>query len=131
MLSNPELAALRIKDEQRIEDIPHILAELVAMLELGSGEVLQSTLRGAEQRGRKRYQLGYTAPLLATQVRILERAIYDVIHKNLPSVNLSFFMFELKQLNESLAIQLEHTIKAYMDVATRSQSGQQESGHQT
>jgi DNA-binding response OmpR family regulator len=124
MLSDPELGALHITDEQRIEDIPHILAELASMLESGSPEILQSTLRGAEQRGRKRYQLGYTAPLLATHVRILEKAIYDVIHKNLSSVNLSFFMFELKQLNESLAVQLEHTIKAYMDVAHPSESGE-------
>jgi hypothetical protein len=75
--------------------------------------------------------LGYTAPLLATEVRILERAIYNVIHKNLPSVNLSFFMFELKQLNESLAVQLEYTLKAFMEVANPSKSGQQESGHQS
>jgi response regulator RpfG family c-di-GMP phosphodiesterase len=127
MLCDPELGALPLTDEQRIEDMPHVLAELVAMLESGSAEMLQSTLRGAEQRGRKRYQLGYTAPLLATHVRILERAIYDVIHKNLPSVNLSFFMFELKQLNASLAVQLEYTLKAYMEVANPSQSGQQES----
>jgi response regulator RpfG family c-di-GMP phosphodiesterase len=130
MLSDPELGALPITDEQRIEDIPHILAELEAMLESGSAEMLQSTLHGAEQRGRKRYQLGYTAPLLAAHVRILERAIYDVIHKNLSSVNLSFFMFELKQLNESLAIQLEHTLRAYLEVASPSKTGQQESGHQ-
>jgi response regulator RpfG family c-di-GMP phosphodiesterase len=127
MLSDPELGALRIADEQRIEDVPHILAELVAMLESVSPEIRQSTLSHAEQRGRKRYKLGYTAPLLATHVRILERAIYDVIHKNLSSVNLSFFMFELKQLNESLAVQLEHTLKAFMEVANPSKSGQQES----
>lgn len=126
MLSDPELGALRITDEQRIEDVPHVLAELATMLESASPEIHQSTLRGAEQRGRKRYQLGYTAPLLAAHVRILERAIYDVIHKNLSSVNLSFFMFELKQLNESLAVQLEHTIKAYMEVANLSITGRHE-----
>ena len=48
MLAHPELGALPIADEQRIEDIPHILAELVAMLESGSAEILQSTLHGAE-----------------------------------------------------------------------------------
>lgn len=131
MLADPELGALPIADEQRIEDIPHVLAELVASLESGSAEIRNSTLHGAEQRGRKRYKLGYTAPLLATHVRILEKAIYDVIHKNLSSVNLSFFMFELKQLNESLAVQLEHTIKAYMEAANLANSGHQESGHRT
>jgi DNA-binding response OmpR family regulator len=128
MLSHPELGALCITDEQRIEDIPHILAELQAMLESGSAEIMQSTLRGAEQRGRKRYQLGYTVSMLVTQVRILERAIYDVIHKNISTVNLSFFMFELKQLNESLTIQLECTLKAYMAVASPPKSAQRESG---
>ena len=128
MLSDPGLGALPIQDEQRIEDMPHILAELVAMLESGSAEMLNSTLRGAEQRGRKRYQLGYTVPMLATHVRILERAIYDVIHKNLPCVNLSFFMYELKQLNESLAVQLEYTLRAYMEVATAATSTKHGSG---
>jgi CheY-like chemotaxis protein len=131
MLADLELGALRITNEQRIEDIPHIIAELVAMLESGSPEIQQSTLYGAGERGRKRYRLGYSASLLATHVRILDRAIYDVIHKNLSSVNLSFFMFELKQLNESLAVQLEHTIKAYMDAANPPQSRQRESEHPT
>jgi CheY-like chemotaxis protein len=127
MLSDPELGALQIADEQRIEDIPHILADLVAMLESGSAEIRQSTLSRAEQRGSKRYRLGYSAPLLAAHVRILERAVYDVIHKNLSAVNLSFFMFELKQLNESLAVQLEHTLKAFVEVANPSKPGQHES----
>jgi len=131
MLSDPDLGALRITDEQRIEDIPRIIAELATVLESGSPEILQSTLQGAEQRGRKRHKLGYTAPLLAAHVRILEKAIYDAIHKNLTEVNLSFFMYELKQLNESLAIQLEHTIKAYMEVTNSSISGQQEPGRST
>ena len=101
MLADPELVALPIADEQRIED-PARPRRVVASLESGSAEIRNSTLHGAEQRGRKRYKLGYTAPLLATHVRILEKAIYDVIHKNLSSVNLSFFMFELKHGTKAL-----------------------------
>lgn len=130
MVSDPELGSLSLTDEQRIEDLPHVLTELATLLELSSPETLPATLRGAEQRGRKRYLLGYTVPLLATHVRLLGRAIHDVVHKNLSSVNLSFFMVELRQLNDSLGLQLEHTLKAYMDMMQQSELTRNSPGQQ-
>jgi hypothetical protein len=38
----------------------------------------------------------------------LEQAIYDVIHEHMRSLNLSYFMFDLKRLNASLGIQFEY-----------------------
>ena len=77
-------------------------------------------------RGVKRYQQGYTIPLLAAHVRLLEQAIYDVIHEHMRSLNLSYFMFDLKRLNASLGIQLEHTQLAFLSVEQRigKQAGQ-------
>jgi len=52
---------------------------------------------------------------MATHMRLVGHAIYDVIHKNLMSLNLSYFMFDMKRLNDSLGLQLEHSIMAYLD----------------
>ncbi len=121
--ADPLWGALPIADAQRIEFIPYTIEELAAMLESAEPEhaaekVIQST------REAKRYTPGYTAPQLAASVRLLERAIFDVIHEHMLSLNLSYFMFDLKRLNDILGIQLEHTLTAYEEQRSRHVTGQ-------
>ena len=116
MKSDPLLGTLPLTDEQRVEHTPQVLEELATMLDSEEPNRTQpNTIDAAELRGAKRYQFGYTSPLLATHVRLLERAIYSVIHEQLLSLNLSYFMFDLKRLNDSLGVQLEHSLKAFLD----------------
>jgi len=114
MKSHPLLKALPLSDEQRIEHVPHILEELAAMLDSAAADPTDE-LQNVEVWGIKRHQQEYTIPLLATRVRLMECAIHDVIHENLLSLNLSYFMFDLKRLNNSLGMQLEHTLQAFVD----------------
>jgi len=121
MTSDPNLGALPITDEERIEFTPRTIEELAAMLELPEpGQVEKDRfIQGAIVRGKKRYQLGYTIPLLATYVRLVERAIYDVVHEHMLSLNLSYFMFDLKRLNDTLGLQLEFMLAAYLEAEQR------------
>ncbi len=120
MKSHPLMGTIPLADEQRIEHVPQILEELAAMLEsTEAAQTERSSLLNAEMRGAKRHQQGYTAPLLAAHVRLMECAMYDVIHENMLSLNLSYFMFDLKRLNDSLGIQLEHTLKAFLEAEQR------------
>jgi hypothetical protein len=79
----------------------------------------EEAIQSAKMHGIKRYQQGYTIPLLATEVRLLEQAVYDVIHEHMRSLNLSYFMFDLKRLNASFGIQLEHAQIAFLNVEER------------
>ena len=109
MKSDPALGAIPITDEQRIEFIPRALEELATILESAHPEqAAKEAIESSKMRGLKRYQQGFTIPLLAIHVRLLEQAIYDVIHEHMRSLNLSHFMFDLKRLNNILGIQLEH-----------------------
>ncbi len=120
MKSDHALRAVPITDEQRIEFIPRILEELAIFLESAESEhAMQEAIQSAKMRGIKRFQQGYTIPLLATHVRLLEQAIYEVIHEHLRSLNLSYFMIDLKRLNANLGIQLEHTQLAFLNVEQR------------
>lgn len=114
MKANPLLAAIPLTDEQRIEFIPRRLEELSMMLEFPETEHPTGNSL-AEMRGCKRYQQGYTVQLLVTYVRILEQAIYDVIHEYLLSLNLSYFISDLKRLNASLSFQLEDMLLAFLN----------------
>jgi ActR/RegA family two-component response regulator len=120
MKSDPALGAVPITDEQRIEHTARTIEELAIMLESPEPEqAARDFIEGAAMRGARRYQLGYTIPLLATHVRLLEDAIYDVVHEHMLTLNLSYFMLDLKRLNNSLGLYLEHTQIAYLKAQQR------------
>jgi ActR/RegA family two-component response regulator len=116
MRSDIHLGVLPISDEQRIEHAPHIVEYLAAMLEADDSYEIDKVILGdAELQGMRRYQQGYTIPLLASYMRHLEHAILDVVHDHLSALDPVFFMFDLKRLETSLGLQLEYTLKAYLD----------------
>jgi DNA-binding response OmpR family regulator len=128
MKSNPALGAIPITDEQRIEHTARTIEELATILESAEPEqAARDFIQDAAMLGARRYQQGYTIPLLAIHVRLLEQAIYDVIHEHMRSLNLSHFMFDLKRLSNLLGVQLEHTQIAYLKAEQRidHQTGQQ------
>jgi YesN/AraC family two-component response regulator len=116
MKADPALGALPISDERRVKMIPERLEELAKMLESGKPRLTETFVSGGMERALDRFELGYSIPLLATHLRLVERALYDVIHEHLASLNLSHFMFDLKRMHECLSVQLEHTLTAYLDV---------------
>jgi ActR/RegA family two-component response regulator len=116
MNSDIRIGMLPISDEQRIEYASNIVENLAALLEAeDSTEIEQVILHDAELQGMRRYQHGYTLPLLAAYMRYLERAILDVIHDYLHSLDSDYFMFDLKRLHTSLGLQLEHMLIGYLD----------------
>jgi ActR/RegA family two-component response regulator len=120
MKSNSALSAIPITDEQRIGFIPCALEELATILESAEPEqAAKEAIESAKMRGLKRYRQGFTVPLLAIHMRLLEQAIYDVIHEHMRSLNLSHFMFDLKRLNNFLGVQLEHTQTACLKAEQR------------
>ncbi len=114
MKADPLLRVLPLADERRIEFTPRTVEELATMLESNEPEQAENYfIQDAIARGAERYKQGYTLSQLASYVRVVEHAIYDVIHEHMLSINLSYFMFDLKRLNDSLGIQLEHALMAY------------------
>ncbi len=114
MKAAPLLSLLPLTDEQRIEFTPRTIVELATMLESTEPEQAErSFIEGAIARGKKRFSQGYTLAQLASYVRVLERAMYDVIHEHMLSLNLSYFMYDLERLNDSLGLQLEHALMSY------------------
>jgi len=120
MKLNPALGAVPLTDERRIEFTPHTLEEMATILESDEPDQLtEDAISSAKMHGAKRYQEGYTIPLLAIHARVVEQAIYEVVHEHLRSLNLSYFMFDLRCLNALLGIQLEHMLQAFVNVEQR------------
>lgn len=118
MKSDPLLATLPLSDEERIEDVPRLLKELAATLESSECAAAQNGIVRADAFQREKlHEQGYTIPMLIAGMRLLEEAMYDVVHENLLAMNLSYLMYDLKRLNRGVSLQLEHTVQLYQQVA--------------
>jgi len=114
------IGALPLSDEQRMEQLPGLIEQLAATLEsTEAAPIPDGIVLGAKVRGEKRFQQGYTVGMLATGSRLVQQAMYDVIHENLLAINLSYFVFDLKRLNEILGLQLELAIASYVETEKR------------
>lgn len=118
--ADPGLGAMVLTDEERINDTPRMIEELAAILESPDSEpVAKEFIQSSKARGYKRHQQGYVLPLLVVHARLLEEAVYEVIHENLLSLNLSYLMFDMKRLHSTLSIQLEFAQRAFLDAEGR------------
>jgi ActR/RegA family two-component response regulator len=117
--AEPKLVALPLSDQERTDHIPFLIKGLATMLESERPEqIVPETMRAANLRGQLRFRQGYSVDMLVTEARMLVRAVNDTIQENLLSVDLSQLMIDLKWLNENLALQLEETIRAYVQAET-------------
>jgi DNA-binding response OmpR family regulator len=118
MHEDVRLNALPLTDEQRIEYTSQLMEYVAQMLEAADPtEIEQAILRQAERQGIRRYQQGYTVPLVAAYARHLERALMDVVHDHISVLDEAHLLFDLKRAQSSLALQLEHTLQAYLEAA--------------
>jgi len=112
MKSDPELAALPLSDDERLDHMRMTLKELADV------EATQlppkPSLPAAAKTGEERHLQQYPIALLAVNARLLQGVIYDIIHENLLSINLSYLMPDLKRLNEILALQAEEIIRKFL-----------------
>jgi hypothetical protein len=121
MKSDPELAALPLSDEERLDHTRSSLKELAKVLD--STNLLHQQfdpphqkpdLPAAAETGKVRQEQKYPIALLAVNARLLQGVIYEVIHENLLSVDLSNLMLDLKLLNEALSLQTEEVFRSYL-----------------
>jgi hypothetical protein len=117
MKDNPELAALPLSDEERLDHTRITLTELVNVLE--SSPPKATSLPAAAKTGEERHLQQYPIALLAVNARLLQGVIYDIIHENLLLINLSYLMPDLKRLNEILSLQAEEIIRKFLQAEKR------------
>jgi ActR/RegA family two-component response regulator len=116
MKADPDLAALPLSDNDHVYPVLPLLGELADMLESAEPDAVPGrTLQRAALRGKLRYAQGYSIPAVVDNVRLLENAIYEVIHENMLSLDLSFLMIDLRRLTDSLAMQLKESLAAYVE----------------
>jgi ActR/RegA family two-component response regulator len=115
MKTHPQLGGLPLNDGDRIDYLPAVLTRIAAVLECADADQNNpDLLRDAAQHGRVRNRHGYSANMLVDDRRLLIQAIYEVVQENLLDLNLSRVIPDLQHIDNSLDVQLEAALGAYI-----------------
>jgi ActR/RegA family two-component response regulator len=110
------LGTLALSDAERVDALPVLIRSLAQQLESPDPDhVPKKALKAAAVRGETRRQQGYNVTMLIENIRLFERIVFDTVHENLLALNLSYLMVDLKRLNDSLGLQLQATVVAFLE----------------
>jgi len=113
MKGDPQLRFLPLSDRERLDHMRITLTELVRVL-AAPPPPKAAALPAAAMSGAERSRQQYPVALLAVNARLLQGVIYEVIHENLLSINLSYLLPDLKRVNEILSLQAEEIIRKFL-----------------
>lgn len=116
MKAHPQLAAIPLSDEERLNDLPKMLYAIAEHLELHPEET-SAHETGAAEHGRTRQHQGYSIPWMIEDARCINEAIHGVIQDNLLALDVSHLIHDLWRVHNTLELQLEESLQAYLAVA--------------
>jgi CheY-like chemotaxis protein len=115
MKANPELAALPLSDEERLDTLDSMIGELADYLDSdGSNEGDEALLRSARLRGQVRLKQQYSIRLMLRKQRIITEVINNLIYEHLLDLNLSYMLLDLNKVNDAVLLQLEESTESYL-----------------
>lgn len=107
-----EIATLNLSEEALSDNVPHMLGELIAMLEKNDGA--KRRLTRASEHGHTRREQGFTLPALITEHGILRNLLLHAIQENLLAVDVSNVIPDIVQIEEASEHQLREAVEAFM-----------------
>ena len=109
----PEVSALHLSDQELTDNVPHMLGELVAILEAADGSQ-RSRLTRATEHGQTRRAQGFTLPCMITEHGILRHVLLSVIQSNLLALDVSNVLNDILQIEGACERQLRQAVEAFM-----------------
>lgn len=113
VLADPEIAAIPLTPEERMDHLPELLDEVIGRMEEQRDSLSAKAADSARKHGRTRYEQGYTIPQILFETRVLQQVLSATIQRELFSVDLSALVPDIFQTGESLEAALEVAIRSY------------------
>ncbi len=110
---HPELAAIALSREGRINHLPVVLRELALRVDNAAEENTPAAAEAAREHGKTRYRQGYSLPLLVLEAHLLQRVIIHTLQANLLGIDLSTLIPDMLRIGEALADMLQESVRAY------------------
>jgi len=115
MKANPQLHAVKLSDEERLDHVPGLLASIIEQLRSDTpGQPSRALLQDGARHGAMRRQQHYTESMLVEDVRMVDISIYDAVQNGLLKLDLSRLIPDLRNVNSALSTHLQESIKAFL-----------------
>ncbi len=110
---HPEIRKIPLPREERIDDLPHVLDELVRPVNWDKRAMPRSRSAAAEH-GEKRRQQGYTISMLLEETRILHRVVADCMQQNLLQIDIGNLIPDLLEIHDRMHRMLQYSLEAFL-----------------
>jgi YesN/AraC family two-component response regulator len=115
---HPELRKLDLSDEERIDQLPLALREILRNLQ-DEDPVSEKARKAAEQHGWTRSRQGYPIELLLEEIRILRRVLLQHVQANLLGMNISYMIPDIIRLEDRISEKTVMAVNAYLKAQSR------------
>ncbi len=112
---SPELMAIPLSEEERVDHLPGFLRELCLAAESHPATTSAEQLEAAREHGRIRRKHGYRISNIVEETRLLKRAIFLILQRNLLEIDFSHLLPDQLQMIESLDLQLKASLEAWTE----------------
>ena len=104
-----ELTWIPLSFEERSGHLPNLLADLICRLRLPPTSKANISIL-ARQHGDHRRKQGYTAAMVVEESRILEVSIFNTLQNNLPRVDFSQVLLDVRTIAGEVDSQLQQAM---------------------
>ncbi len=111
--ADPELNAMDVPDEGRLDHFPELLHEIVERSRVVA-KIRPKTVKCAREHGELRREQNYTIPLMVRESRIMQECVSTCVQHNLLSVEMSFLISDLIAVSDVIQQLLEASVSAYV-----------------
>jgi ActR/RegA family two-component response regulator len=116
---HPELASVEISDKQRIDHLPHLIAELADRLDEHPSQSSKEAKDLAKRHGEKRAAQGYSIPQVLTEFRLLQHVLSATLQRNLIRIDLSTVIADMLEVGEGLHEELDYSVRSFQEHSTQ------------
>ena len=113
VLKDPEIAAIPLSREERLDHVPELLHELAFMVDGQDVTLTDKALEGARRHGRVRYEQGYDIAQIVFEARVLQQVLSFIVQSELLSIDLSSLVPDTFKIGECIQSALEVAIRIY------------------
>jgi hypothetical protein len=110
-----DLTAIALTSEQRTRHLPQLLHDVIVRLRL-SARSKASTSEAAGIHGSLRRAQGYTAGMTVQESRLLQVAIFSMLHKHVRSLDFSRLLPDVAIIADEVDAQLKQQMVCFMAV---------------
>ena len=112
---NPELSAIEMSQNTRIDHVPRLLNDLADRVERQSEAEDRLAIESAIQHGRQRQRVGYTIPMLLVESAMLDHAIAEILQRHLLAIDISMLISDMQRVSAGIHCAMQTAVKAFLD----------------